>query len=49
MFVPGLRAWGIGPGHVPEIARRAAQASSMKANPIALTNQELEEILAAAV
>ena len=30
---------------VPEIVRRAQQASSMKANPVALTEQELAAIL----
>lgn len=42
--VPGLRALGI-PGLSPEIVAKAAVASSMKANPIVLTSQELATIL----
>jgi alcohol dehydrogenase class IV len=40
-----LRTYGIGREHFGELARKAAQASSMKANPIELTPAELEEIL----
>ena len=47
--IPGLRAYGIEPAHCDEIARKAAQASSMKGNPIALTHDELMAVLEAAL
>ena len=47
--VPRLAAYGIGPMHVNELVSKAAQASSMKANPIVLTAEELAEILRAAL
>jgi alcohol dehydrogenase class IV len=47
--IPRLSAYGIGPKHVNELVRKAAQASSMKANPIVLTAEELEEVLRAAI
>jgi alcohol dehydrogenase class IV len=43
--VPSLATYGIGPGDFPALVQKAAAASSMKANPIALTPAELEEIL----
>jgi alcohol dehydrogenase class IV len=43
--IPPLGAWGIDPSHVEVLCSRALQASSMKANPIVLTNAELREIL----
>lgn len=43
--VPGLSAYGIIDDDVPDICDKAAQASSMKANPIVLTREELEELL----
>jgi alcohol dehydrogenase class IV len=46
--VPTLSALGIPKEAIPEIARKAAKASSMKANPIELTQSELEAILEAA-
>ena len=46
--VPKLSSLGIPKESIPEIAVKAAKASSMKANPIELTLPELEEILAAA-
>jgi len=46
--IPTLRTFGIDSEHFPDIAGKAAQASSMKANPIVLTCQELIEILAEA-
>lgn len=49
MQVPKLRAYGITAGDVPILCEKAAQASSMKANPIALTAEELAEMLAAAI
>ena len=43
--VPGLEAFGIREEHFPEIIAKAKNASSMKGNPIALTDHELEQIL----
>jgi alcohol dehydrogenase class IV len=47
--IPPLRAYGIAHEHAPLLIERAAQASSMKGNPIALGNDELREILTAAI
>jgi len=47
--IPPLGAYGIGPTHVNELVGKAAQASSMKANPIVLTVEELAEVLRAAI
>jgi alcohol dehydrogenase class IV len=43
--IPRLGSYGIKPDHVAELVKKAAQASSMKANPIALTPEELAETL----
>jgi alcohol dehydrogenase class IV len=43
--VKGLGAHGLAPAGVAELVARARGASSMKANPIALTDAELTEIL----
>jgi alcohol dehydrogenase class IV len=43
--VPTLAAYGIGSEAFPELVQKAAEASSMKPNPIALTPPELKEIL----
>ncbi|MBE0545745.1 MAG: iron-containing alcohol dehydrogenase [Verrucomicrobia bacterium] len=47
--IPKLREYGVRTEHVGELVGKAAQASSMKANPITLTPDELTEILRAAV
>ncbi len=47
--IPPLRTYGIGPEHVPGLVSKARQASSMKGNPIALTEEELGEILSNAL
>ena len=47
--VPGLAAYGVTPADFPILAQKAAAASSMKANPIVLTPEELGEILAQAL
>ena len=47
--IPALGAWGIGSGDVPRIVQKARAASSMQGNPIALTEQELGDVLAAAL
>ncbi|MBI5685124.1 MAG: iron-containing alcohol dehydrogenase [Verrucomicrobia bacterium] len=41
-----LRAYGVKPGHFAALVERAAAASSMKSNPILLSQSELREILA---
>ncbi|MBL8173465.1 MAG: iron-containing alcohol dehydrogenase, partial [Bryobacterales bacterium] len=43
--IPPLSAYGIAPEHYPDITAKAAQAGSMKANPISLTAAELTAIL----
>jgi hypothetical protein len=44
-----LAAYGIVPADLPEIVATSQQASSMKANPIALTAGELARVLAQAL
>ena len=43
--IPKLSRWGVAREHASEISHKAAQASSMKANPVRLTHPELEQIL----
>jgi alcohol dehydrogenase class IV len=43
--IPSLDAYRIAESHVPLLCSRAAQTSSMKANPVTLTQEELAEIL----
>jgi alcohol dehydrogenase class IV len=43
--VPGLETFGVREAHFPDLIARARKASSMKGNPIALTDPELESIL----
>jgi alcohol dehydrogenase class IV len=47
--IPGLRTYGITESDIPELVEKAAKASSMKANPILLTLDELTEALQAAL
>ena len=47
--LPPLRAYGCGPEDLPELAAKARRASSMKANPIELTDRELMGLLEAAL
>jgi alcohol dehydrogenase class IV len=44
-----LTAYGLSRGCVDEVVEKAMQASSMKANPIALTREEMAEALKAAI
>ncbi len=44
LAIPPLRAYGITTADIDGIAAKAAQTSSMKANPIELTPEELSEI-----
>lgn len=46
--VPPLRAYGITPADFPPLVEKAIAASSTKANPIVLTQEELTEILTCA-
>jgi alcohol dehydrogenase class IV len=46
--IPPLRAYGVAESDFPVLVARAAQASSMKANPIQLTEEELGEIISRA-
>jgi alcohol dehydrogenase class IV len=43
--IPGLRAYGVSETDIPLVVEEAAKASSMKANPIRLTSEELTEVL----
>lgn len=45
MKVPPLSAYGLKPEHFPEAVSKSAAASSMKGNPIVLTEKELTSIL----
>ncbi len=47
--IPPLSHYGLTPAHSTELIEKAANASSMKANPIALTGDELTNILARAL
>jgi len=47
--LPDLSAFGLTADHVPDLVAKAARASSMKGNPIALTESELSEILMTAL
>lgn len=43
--IPPLSSYGVEEKEVPEICAKAAKASSMKGNPLALTEDELTEVL----
>ena len=43
--IPPLSAYGMSAAHVPGVAGRARQASSMQGNPVVLTDDELAEAL----
>ena len=47
--IPGLGRYGVTPGDIPDIVEKAQAASSMKANPVALSTEELRDILARAI
>jgi alcohol dehydrogenase class IV len=49
LAIPPLREWGIRAEHVGEIVAKAAKASSMKDNPLPLTEGELSQALEAAL
>jgi alcohol dehydrogenase class IV len=43
--IPPLSRYGLKPEHGAELVKKAGAASSMKANPIVLTPEELAEVL----
>ncbi len=45
LHIPPLRCYGLTPADFPAIVAQAQKASSMKGNPIPLTDEELTEIL----
>jgi alcohol dehydrogenase class IV len=47
--IPPLRAWGVTTADIPVLVEKAANASSMKANPLTLTPDELREIISQAI
>jgi alcohol dehydrogenase class IV len=47
--VPGLEAFGVREEHFTDIISKARRASSMKGNPIALDDRELEDVLITAL
>ncbi len=47
--IPSLRTWGITEADLPGVVEKAARASSMQANPLPLTNDELLAVAAAAL
>ena len=49
MEIPPLTSYGIGRTDVPVLVAKAAKASSMKANPLPLTDEELTEIVTRAM
>jgi alcohol dehydrogenase class IV len=49
LSIPGLAAYGLSETHVPDLCEKAARASSMQGNPIALSRARLASILRAAL
>jgi alcohol dehydrogenase class IV len=47
--IPPLRAWGVTALHVPALVAQARRASSMRGNPVELTDAELTGILIGAI
>ena len=47
--VPTLRTWGVTEADLPGVAENAALSSSMRANPLPLTHEELLEVVQAAL
>ena len=47
--IPPLRAYGVTETDIPDLVEKAAQASSMKGNPIVLAPQELRQIIEGAI
>jgi alcohol dehydrogenase class IV len=49
LAIPGLARYGLAPAGIPALIAKARAASSMKANPIVLTDEELTEIATASL
>jgi alcohol dehydrogenase class IV len=49
LHIPKLRDWGVEREAVPVLCERARHASSMKPNPVALTQEELEALVDSAL
>ncbi len=49
LAVPGLGSFGLGPDDVAAVVEKSARSSSMKGNPIVLSDQELSEVLTRAL
>ena len=47
--IPPLRTYGVTEADIPDLVEKAAQASSMKGNPIVLTPEELRQIIQRAI
>jgi alcohol dehydrogenase class IV len=47
--IPGLRTWGVTKADLPGVAEKAVKASSMQANPLPLTEEELIAVVGAAL
>jgi alcohol dehydrogenase class IV len=47
--IPSVKTYGVQPGDVPVLVENAMKASSTKGNPIALTPEEVTEIVTAAI
>jgi alcohol dehydrogenase class IV len=45
LAVPGLVAFGLGPGHAGDVAAKAATSSSMQGNPVALSHDDLKAVV----
>lgn len=43
--IPALSSWGFRESHIAEAVNKAKNASSMKGNPVVLTDEELSEVL----
>ncbi|HWQ15180.1 MAG TPA: iron-containing alcohol dehydrogenase [Roseiflexaceae bacterium] len=49
LAIPGLARYGVTTADIPALAMAASQASSTRSNPVALSQAELEETIAAAL
>ena len=49
LSIPALRAWGVTEADLPGVVGMAAKASSMQANPLPLTEEELTALVGAAL
>jgi len=47
--IPSLRTWGVTEADLPGVVEKATRASSMQANPVPLTSEELLALIAAAL